>query len=92
MDHTQPYHYTPICDVDECDHPAAYKVAAPWSDGTQNELKNYGVYCTHHAYQALEFARERQADVRVGPGENVGPVRLFELIEGRRDAELIPVA
>jgi hypothetical protein len=86
-----PYHYTPVCDVEGCDHPACYKVAAPWTDGTQNELKNYGVYCGDHAWQQLEAARERQPQVHLGRGEQVGPVQLFELIEGRRDAELIPV-
>lgn len=88
----RPYRYTPICDVERCDDPAAYKVAAPWSDGTQNELKNYGVYCVQHAFERLEIAKARQSEVRLGPGELVSTVRLFELIEGRRDAELIPVA
>ncbi|RUL87721.1 hypothetical protein [Tautonia sociabilis] len=91
MGHDRPYHYTPVCDVEGCDEPAVYKVAADWTDGTQRELKNYGVYCSHHAHEELEEARRRQPMVRLGPGELVGPVQLYELIEGRRDAELIPV-
>ena len=93
MSHDQrPYHYTPVCDVEGCEHPAVYKVAAPWTDGILSELKNYGVYCDEHATLAFEDARERQARVRLVPGEKVGPVRLYELIEGRRDAELTPVS
>ena len=73
MSPERPYHYTPICDVEGCEHPAAYKVAAPWGDGTQTELKNYGVYCSRHAHEQLKEARGRQSLVHLGPGETVGP-------------------
>ena len=46
------YHYTPVCDVEGCEHPATHKVAAPWTDGTYRELKNFGVYCEMHAEEA----------------------------------------
>ncbi|QDV33511.1 hypothetical protein [Tautonia plasticadhaerens] len=91
MSHDLPYHYTPVCDVEGCDHPARYKVACRWGDGTQNELKNYGVYCAEHAPGELEAARDRQRRIHLGRQEELGPVQLFELVEGRRDAELIPV-
>lgn len=85
------YHYTPVCDVESCDQPACYKVACRWGNGSQNELKNYGVYCSEHAWGQLEAARERQQQVHLGREEELGPVQLFELVEGRRDAELIPL-
>src|SRR5436190_10789493 len=37
--------YQPTCSAPNCRNPAAYKVAAPWSNGTQRELKNYGLAC-----------------------------------------------
>lgn len=86
------YHYTPVCDVEGCEHPATHKVAASWTDGTYRELKNFGVYCEMHAEDELEDARRRQRAVVPAPGESVGPARLYQLSEGRRDAELIPVA
>ena len=86
------YHYTPVCDVEGCDQPAIYKVAAPWTDGTLKELRNYGVYCSCHSEGQLDRARDRQAKVKLGAGEKVGTMRLYELIEGRLDTELIPVA
>lgn len=86
------YRYTPVCDVEGCDHPATFKVAAPWTDGVQRELRNYGVYCPVHSEGRLEQARQRQSGLRLVAGEEVGEMRLYELVEGRTDAELIPVA
>jgi hypothetical protein len=87
-----PYRYTPTCNVKGCDQPARYKVAAPWTDGVQKELRNYGVYCADHSEGQLELARDRQAKVRMVPGEEVGEMRLYELVHGRRDADLVPIA
>src|SRR5690606_5886963 len=92
MGHDRPYHYTPICDVEGCDRPATFKVGASWSDGTQSEMKNFGVYCSDHATEQMELAQQRQAGIRPAPGERVGPIRLYELVGGRLDVELIPVA
>lgn len=86
------YQYTAICDVEGCDHHATYKVAAPWTDGHLEELRNYGVYCTRHAEAQFERARQRQACLKLCPGEQVGEIRLYEFVEGRLDAELIPIA
>ena len=33
------FHYRPTCSAPGCSSPAAYKVAASWSDGTSWELK-----------------------------------------------------
>lgn len=85
------YRYSPVCDFEGCGHQATVKIAAPWTDGTQSELRNYGVYCSMHADDELERARQRQARTRLCPGEQVGEMRRYELIEGRRDAELVPV-
>ena len=84
------YHYTPNCDIPGCGRPATRKVAAPWSDGSVSELKNYGVYCTEHAAEKLTEARRKQRRTRLFEGETIGDVTLYQLSEGRRDAELIP--
>lgn len=82
------FRYRPICSVPRCTHPAAFKVAAIWSDGTSRELKNYGLACQAHRDAQLARAQlHRQRLVEV-EGETVGPVGLYELIPGRRDVEL----
>ena len=86
-----PDHYTPVCDVEGCARTASHKVAAPWSDGPLRELKTYGVTCLEHADLLLERVVRKRAALRLSPGETLGDVRLFELVEGLRDAELTPV-
>lgn len=91
MDEEYNIHYTPHCQVRGCPHDAVYKIAAQWSDGNQNELKNYGTFCEIHGMEQLRSARRRRDALRLAEGESLGPVRLYRLIEGFRDAELQPV-
>ena len=85
------HHYTPVCDVEGCAQPASHKIAAPWSDGPLRELKNYGVACLEHADLLLDRAVRKREALRLSPGETLGDVQLYELVEGLRDAELTPV-
>lgn len=91
-DHPYAFHYRATCQAKGCDHPADYKVAAPWSDGTSCELKNYGTFCEGHAGEALDRARQRQRGLHLAEGETVGTIRLYRLVDGHRDAELQPLA
>jgi hypothetical protein len=82
------FHYQPTCSAQNCDKPAVYKVAAAWSNGTSRELKNYGLACEDHRDSQLSLAQVHRKDLKLAQGETVGPVGLYQLVPGRRDAEL----
>jgi hypothetical protein len=68
---------------------AVYKIAAPWSDGTSWELKNYGLACEGHRELQLNAARRRLEALRLSDLESVGSVAVYVLRPGGRDTELI---
>jgi len=82
------FQYQPTCSVQGCGSQARYKVAAVWTDGSSRELKNYGLACESHRDPQLARARTHREGLRTAEGESVGPVGLYELVPGRRDAEL----
>ena len=88
----KPFHYHPECSASRCGNPAVYKIAAAWSDGSSGELKNYGLACEQHRDQELAVARQHHQGLRLAEAETVGPVELYRLRPGCRDAELVPVA
>jgi hypothetical protein len=88
MEPEKAFHYRPGCTAVGCQEQALYKIAATWSDGTSHELKNYGLACELHRDAQLEIARRRHAILKLAEGETVGPVRIYVLREGCRDAEL----
>ncbi len=77
----------PVC-CSGCGRPAAYKIAARWSDGVTHELKTYGLACEDCLAEWYRRGRERQAACRLAPGETLGPPGIYELARGRRDREL----
>jgi hypothetical protein len=90
MDAAKPFSYRPSCSALHCERPAVYKLAATWSDGSSRELKNYGLACEAHRDSQLELARRHHQRLRLCEDETVGPVEVFILRAGCRDAELIP--
>jgi hypothetical protein len=68
--------------------PTAYKIAAPWSNGISLELKSYGLACEAHCGSLLALAQLRKG-LKLAFGETVGPVGLYRLEPGKRDANLI---
>ncbi len=82
------FHYVPRCSVADCGEAAPYKLAASWSDGTSRELKNYGLACPLHRDLQLARAQANRSLLVVSEGEIVGPVEIYELVAGHRDAEL----
>jgi hypothetical protein len=92
MDEDYRFQYRPGCQAKGCHREAVFKIAAPWSDGTRNELKNYGTFCEIHAPPQLDLAQHRKQGIRLVEGESIGAVNLYPLIVGRRDAELQPMA
>ena len=85
---TPPFHHQPMCYAEGCEHPAIYKIAAPWTDGTVKELKTYGLVCNAHRAELLTAARERRKGLRTADGESLGEVGLYQLMPGVRDREL----
>jgi hypothetical protein len=82
------FQYQPTCSTPKCDQRAAYKVAAPWSNGTSRELKNYGLACEAHRDSQLALAKLHREGLKLAEGETVGPVGLYQLVPGKRDVEL----
>jgi hypothetical protein len=85
------FHYRPRCSAVLCEEAAIFKIAATWSDGTSRELKNYGLACERHREQELAAARRHHEGLRLAADEIVGPVSLYLLRPGCRDAELVPL-
>jgi hypothetical protein len=65
-----------------------YKVAAPWSNGTSHELKNYGLACDDHRNSMLARAQLHRQGLLLAEGETLGSVGLYRLAPGKLDAEL----
>jgi hypothetical protein len=83
------FHYQPLCSSPGCERAAVVKVAAPWSDGTSDELKNYGLACAEHRAELLNRARSHREGLTLADGELIGKVGLYELSPGKRDKELV---
>lgn len=83
--------YEPCCAFSE-EEPATFKVAAPWSYGSIRELKTYAICCEEHLERSLARARAEAANLVLAEGEVLGPIAVYRLLPGIRDAELTPVA
>jgi hypothetical protein len=82
------FQHSPTCSAQGCGQPAVYKVAAPWSNGTQRELKTYGLACEAHRQDLLARGKTSRKGLTLAQGENIGEVGVYQLIAGKRDAEL----
>ena len=80
--------YSPTCSAPACEEFALFKVAAPWSNGTSHELKNYGLACEGHRDSLLARAQLHQRNVALADGETVGAVGLYSLQRGCLDSTL----
>src|SRR5262245_15488650 len=76
------------CSVPDCGEPAAYKVAAPSSDGRFAELKTYGLACRDHIRDVLRSAEARWLDYEPVRGEVVQDVGIYIYEPGKFDREL----
>jgi hypothetical protein len=75
--------YPVLCYSPGCRRPAAYKVAARWSDGFTAELKTYGLACEVCLNVWFRRACERQAACRVAPGETLERPGVYSMERGR---------
>jgi hypothetical protein len=80
--------YAVLCYRTGCGRPAAYKVAARWSDGVTEELKTYSLCCEECLPDLFRRGRERQAPCRTAPGEVLEPPGIYRMRRGQRDVQL----
>ena len=81
--------YPVLCTTPGCGRPAAYKIAARWSDGVTEELKTYGLCCSECLPARFRLSREKQTACRRAPGEILEPPGVYELARGQRDRTLV---
>jgi hypothetical protein len=85
------FRYRPACCWAGCEAPALFKIAATWSGGSSRELKNYGLACEEHRDPLFAAARRNRDRLKLAEDESVGPLELYLLRAGYRDAELVPL-
>jgi hypothetical protein len=77
--------YTVGCSHPDCREPAAYKIAARWSDGRLAELKTYGFACSEHIGAVFRDSEERRREYRPSPGETIEELAIYRYEAGKRD-------
>jgi hypothetical protein len=80
--------YRVICYAAGCPNPAAFKIAARWSDGATHELKTYYLACAACLPGLYASAVAKRAKCRLAPGETLDEPGVYELNRGERDKTL----
>ncbi|MBA4067102.1 MAG: hypothetical protein C0501_26025 [Isosphaera sp.] len=80
--------YPVMCTAPGCPRPAAFKVAARWSDGQTDELKTYALACPECLPRLFAAAGAKRAACRLAPGEVLDAPGVYELSRGDRDKVL----
>ena len=80
--------YPVVCYAPGCRAPAAYKIAAKWSDGVTAELKTYALSCAACLARQFAAAGAKRAACRLAPGESLDAPGVYELTRGGRDRAL----
>jgi hypothetical protein len=74
-----------ICSHSRCSEPAAYKIAARWSDGHLAELKTYGFACSEHIGAVFRESEQRRLDYTLSSGESIEEMAIYRYEPGKRD-------
>lgn len=82
------FSYQVVCTARGCHSPAAYKVAARWTDGITEELKTYDLTCEDCLAAAYRQSLLKQKSCRLTAGEVLELPGIYELERGRRDGQL----
>jgi len=80
--------YPVRCYAPGCSQPAAFKIAARWSDGLTDELKTYSLVCPDCVANMFADAVERRAACRLALGETLDEPGVYEMVRGDRDRVL----
>jgi len=73
------------CSHAECREPAAYKIAARWTDGRLTELKTYGFACSEHIGVVFRESEQRRREYHPSPGESMEELAIYRHEAGKRD-------
>ena len=76
------------CSMPDCNEPATYKIAAPWSVGSFFELKTYAHSCADHIRATFRDSEQRQQAYKPGPGETIEEIGIYRYEQGKRDRQL----
>ncbi len=74
-----------ICSHPLCREPAAYKIAARWTDGRLAELKTYGFACSEHIGDVFGQAEKRRLDYKPAAAESIEELAIYRYEPGKRD-------
>ena len=80
--------YPVLCYAAGCGKPAAFKIAARWSDGATRELKTYYLSCPECLPTLYASAVVKRVACRLAPGETLDAPGVYELHRGGRDKTL----
>ncbi|HEV3383271.1 MAG TPA: hypothetical protein VG097_00580 [Gemmata sp.] len=80
--------YIVFCHAVKCPNPAAFKIAARWSDGVTDELKTYYLACPECLAKLYASAVSKRSACRLAPGETLDAPGIFDLNRGERDKSL----
>lgn len=83
-----PFHYPVLCYEPGCTQPAAFKIAAQWSDGLTRELKTYGLTCEAHLHAWYLRSVQKQVACPRAEGETLEPPGIYRLEPQRADKQL----
>ena len=77
------------CSLPDCSAPAAYKIAAQWSDGSFSELKSYGFSCSDHLGPVFREAEDRREEYAPVANETLEEIAIYKYEQGKRDRQLL---
>jgi hypothetical protein len=80
--------YPVVCSSSGCKRPAAYKIAARWSDGITDELKTSSLACADCLPDLYAAAEVKRGACRLAAGECLHEPGIYELHRGGRDNAL----
>jgi hypothetical protein len=80
--------YVVRCSFPGCHEPAAYKIAARWSDGRVAELKTYGFACADHIGVVFRDSERRKHEYAPAPAESIEEIAIYRFEPGKRDRML----
>ena len=80
--------YPVLCTRAGCARPAAYKIAARWSDGVTEELKTYALVCAECLGDVYRDSCAKNAACRRARGETLEKPGVYLLSRGQRDRQL----
>lgn len=80
--------YPVLCYAPDCKAPAAFKIAAQWSDGVTQELKTYYLSCPSCLPKVFTQAVAKRAACRLTTGETLEVPGVYEIAGGERDKAL----